>query len=70
MLVERTVEEIIPALKHRNDVELTQKLKSFEEKMNVKQKEVLDLEKALGLNMQTKDITAEEKSGGPTGVLV
>ncbi len=68
--MERTVEEIIPALKNRNDVELTQKLKSYEEKMNAKQKEVLELEKALGLNMQTKDISAEEKSGGATGVLV
>ena len=68
--MERTVSEIIPALKHRNDVELTQKLKSYEEKMNAKQKDVLELEKALGLNMQTKDITAEEKAGGQTGVLV
>ena len=70
VLVERTVEEIIPALKHRNDVELAEKLKMFEEKMEVKKKDVFDYEKLLGLNLQSKEITTEEKTGGATGVLV
>ena len=61
MLVERTVGEIVPALKHRNDEELTVKIKSFEEKLNVKQKELLDFERALGLASTQKELSIEEK---------
>ena len=55
VLVERTVGEIIPALKRRNDDELTVKLKSMEEKMNIKQKEVFEYEKAVGINTPQRD---------------
>lgn len=70
MLVERTVGEIIPALKHRNDEELTPKIKGFEEKLNVKQKDLLDFERALGLSSTQKDLTMDEKKDGQMGVLV
>ena len=68
--MERTVGEIIPALKRRNDDELTVKLKSMEEKMNIKQKEVFEYEKAVGINTPQRDAQIDEKKGGQTGVLV
>lgn len=72
VLVERTAEEIITALKHRNDKELAEKIKNYEEKMDAKQKELLELERALGIQGQpSKESHMEDKRDGPqTGVLV
>lgn len=63
------MDEIIPALKHRNDNELSQKVKEYEEKMNAKQKELFDLERQLGMNLDKKEHVIEEKKQ-VSGVLV
>lgn len=71
VLVERTVGEIIPALQHRNEEELAVKIRAFEEKMTVKQKEILQFEKALGIaGNAPKELGVEDRKDNQSGVLV
>lgn len=72
--MERTVGEVIPALNHRNE-ELTDKIKVYQDKLDAKQKEIFDLEKALGIvgvnsQSQREEGIMDEKKGGQSGVLV
>ena len=68
--MERTVSEIIPALKHRNDEELSVKIKQFEEKLNLKQKELSVMEKTLGMSEKSKEEMTDHKKEDQKGVLV
>ena len=73
VLVERTIGEVIPALRGRIDDELTQKLNVLNEKLSAKQKDLLALEKKLGIKSKgesaQKDEDKDKKGNQNIGVL-
>lgn len=69
VLVERTIGEVIPALKQRVDGEITEKLKVYNERLAVKQKELHAIEKSLGINNKGEDKDEDIKENDRVGVL-
>merc|ERR1712170_78452 len=73
VMVERTIGKIMPPLKQKIDTEISEKLKSYNERLTTKEKQMVELEKELGIvtkkeGQQPQENLIEEKKGG-VGVL-